>query len=282
MSWDELSFNLRTAEIFTGDWQYLFYLRKYYQGGDLKVLTIRDPGRIMKKTKSNSTSNRGATHSFSGNIIKITFPSEEIARDFLESIKTIQQPYKEFEEWEKPDETEMPTSLSLEGIFNQFKDDFTSYEIISRQGKNSSMFKPKMKNKAVYFDGHLLVISYDDTLPNGAWSSGFTEGHWIIYIPIKECKVDYQSDYLIISSDSGINVLSNGEKSLKTSFSFYSTNLLSKQLCTELKQFQKKLKEENYSGTLGSPSSKSKSSPTKQMTTDSNSSKRTISNKYEQ
>lgn len=280
---EKMEINMRTVDVYTGTWYPNYKQPQHHSSESRQIVTFRDDKNSIVQVSTGQKSYNQGTKRWPGQGFRIKFPTESAAQRFIELFRELQKPYREYMTWEEPDETDAPTSLSVSEIFNSLSKDFIEYDIISAQVHWNKSSGAKTTQKSMSFEYHYLIIQYNDQKGNSGGYSSFEAGKRIIKIPTNDVEISYSTNSVSFSSGSGIEISYNGGKDLQKSVAFFGSELVCKRICTEAKQFVKKVKDERFTGKLGSSvtsSSGTSSGRSQSSSGSSTSSSVSLPNKY--
>lgn len=257
---EKIEINLRSTDIYTGTWAPSYKSPQHYSSDSKRIVTLRDDKNNIVHLSIGQRSYNQGTKRWPGQGYKIQFSTESLAERFITLFRDLQKPFREYMTWEEPDETDAPTSLGVSEIFNLLSKDFIEYDVTSAQVHWNKSSGAKTTQKNMSFEYPYLIIQYSDQKGNGGGYSSFESGKRIIRIPISDNEISYSSSTVSFSSGSGIEVTYNGTKDLQKTVVFYGSELVCKRICTEAKQFVKKVNSEGFTGKLGTTNTSSTNS----------------------
>ena len=271
-----ITLNYKDVSIYTGRWEQR-YNGRWDHVGDRSVVTFYCTQKDIRANRFWRYNNQNTTQY--ANYFEIQFLNERAAEDFLAIIKRYQKPYRPCEKWEH-DESAESSELSLENLYNQLLSDLSNLTIYSQQTDHVKYsVDASTKNFSISYVHPNLIIEYNDVFTNTISGSGITgPGKRKVYIDLSDAEFFFSSYWLTISSRSGIEIEYKNSKNLEREILFHASERDCEKICTELRQLQKKISDEHFTGTLKPKSQSSKPKSKQQNNTQS----KTISNKYQQ
>ena len=140
-------------------------------------------------------------------------------------------------------------------VYDLVVKDFKEYQISSKQVHGYENMH-KSKNFIIQYKHPYLLISYSDVSTTD-WASNFTPGKATLKIDIRDAIFDNPTGWLsnkeemVISSNSGIEITFNGDKTIENNYSFFSSEIICKRILSKLRVFKRKVLGEEFTGNYG-------------------------------
>lgn len=145
---------------------------------------------------------------------------------------------------------------TVQSLFNQLANDLKEYKIESEESYRSDSGRTKSVSVS-YNHPYLIIICKDIYEPRITWSSDFTPGIRKAIINMLTCSF-FKSESWVSVRDavSGIEFSDEGSKTIDEAFGLYADKLVCNRIYTTLKQLQKAIIDEGFTGRLGQPNNK--------------------------
>ena len=254
--------NLRRSKVINGYWRDYtdrYGFTHFSQVGNEALITFSGDIRrrlVIPKYNSDKTE--------SCNEFYILCPTGSEANRILQMILDCQKPFKEPEPQYKIEESVVInnpySNINSSELFKIIKNYFETYQTNSETGIYEAA---ETNNLKVSFKYPHLIFDFQDSYRKGIMSSSSINknalGKVSLMIPISSTTVRYRNSVIVFSSTTGIDHTLNGKRNLIKEYGFYTSSMITEDLCYAIQEFFKKVQEEGYTGSYGVASVKPQS-----------------------
>lgn len=273
--------DLRNTSIYNGYWRESgdqYGRTVYYQSGDKAVLNFKGDLLYSADIPAYIT-NDPSTSTL--RMFNIRCLNSSDADKLVECFLAAQKGYREPDGWEVYRKKQVEISnnpysgLSSKEIFDKIKSTFGEYEVKAVLGYYTIADIKNMKISFVYpnLKFNFTTPRTSDGLPS---TSSDKLGNVELSCPVQSTTVENNYGTIVFASTKGLEYILNGSKTVIGDYAFKVSSYIGEDLTAAIQQFFKAIIREGYTGSYGTSAKKPVSSTTNKQTE-----KKTISNKYE-
>ncbi len=273
--------DLRSTSIYSGYWSSSrdqYGRTKYYQSGDKNVVNFKGTVSYYADIPAYTTHER-TTRSLKE--FKIRCLNQADADKLVSCFLEAQRGYRDPDPWEvdRNKQTEISNNpysgLSSKDIFDKIKSTFGEYEVKAVLGYYTNAAIKNMKVTFVYPN---LKFTFTTTrASDGSLSTSSDKfGNVELSCPVQSTTVENSYGTIVFASQRGLEYVFNGSKTVIGDYAFKVSSYIGEDLTAAIQQFFKAIIREGYTGSYGASAKKPASGTTNKQTE-----KKTISNKYE-